>query len=703
MLSELERLQISISGRFEREIRRLLQRPFYFHLVATHTVELPEQAHPRDLYKALLNGLTQSFAERFGRPFDLEYVLSLAAYSAVEKGEEAQPVAAFLEVIDTQLRAAAIEDVHARDIANWLVSKSLLIPYTGARVAFFHQSVTEYLAADELCRRYKAQPSILKEKLSLMRWDQALFLTLSLLTPGEGELFIQTVVEADFALALNATKYLESDRDAIVKGLLSEVPNRVTGIDPLEHKIEHALMFGMAISAECEPELRTIIKGGNSIGAAAVKKLVELKGISIKEELLESLVEARDDYNYCCNGVGSALKPYATVSDVKKIAILAEIVEGETPQDAEDERTHGFICGAAQFLSELDLAAIRDGLMPQNESDPVTPIRAKLLCTILQEHRSTAALNFAGELLLRGIDQAATAMYFISKFTEPDHLSWASLNERHVGRLLSSLNGKNEDYGALEFLVLICEARPDLAEHVRASAGEKSGFAAAVMLHATSSANAEPFFKALGELTRMSPEERLAQPTYLLKDTELNWVGHEDLFIQLLKLRDIQLAAGLLAQVHPYYHLGECEIGPIDWWLEWSSELDEKSGYWIRYQTGLLFAKVLTGDTRRDCLAEFNSAKSKFRKVLASSILLARSDLTSDAFSEDAISFLLADLNREGSMYFDGHLLGSTATEKFVTERLLPLLKDAKGSLYINLRRVLKQAGTRHGRRYAAE
>ena len=78
-------------------------------------------------------------------------------------------------------------------------------------------------------------------------------------------------------------------------------------------------------------------------------------------------------------------------------------------------------------------------------------------------------------------------------------------------------------------------------------------------------------------------------------------------------------------------------------------------------------------------------------------------DLTTDVFNDDAISFLLADLNRKGSAVgLDEHLLGRAATERFVTERLLPLLPDAKPPLSPNLRRILRQAGSRHGRRYTS-
>lgn len=217
--AQLERLRIAVGGRFQREVRWLLQKPFYFQLVASRTVSLPEEPHPRDFYQTFFSGLTSSFQERFSQPFDLERALSLAAYEAIDRGEEAQPLANVLEFLQTQLEGAALGEIRAPDVANWLVSKTVIIPYRGARVAFFHQSATEYLAACELARRYQRNPQMLKEKLSLTRWDQALFLTLSLLPPSDSAAFLQTVVEADFALALNATKYLEFNRDEVVSKL----------------------------------------------------------------------------------------------------------------------------------------------------------------------------------------------------------------------------------------------------------------------------------------------------------------------------------------------------------------------------------------------------------------------------------------------------------------------------------------------------
>ena len=104
----------------------------------------------------------------------------------------------------------------------------MFVPYSGGRVAFVHQSVTEFLAASELARRYESNPRVLKEKLANRRWDQALFLCLSLVPTQRSERrSLEHVIKADFALGLRAAKFLEVGRDEVVARLLSEIPGRI--------------------------------------------------------------------------------------------------------------------------------------------------------------------------------------------------------------------------------------------------------------------------------------------------------------------------------------------------------------------------------------------------------------------------------------------------------------------------------------------
>ena len=114
-----------------------------------------------------------------------------------------------------------------------------------------------------------------------------------------------------------------------------------------------------------------------------------------------------------------------------------------------------------------------------------------------------------------------------------------------------------------------------------------------------------------------------------------------------------------------------------------------------------LLSLCLSKEARRSFIIEFNKPDSKYRAVLCNSILIRLNNVTTDDFSADAISFLLADLGRTKiNDSWRGHLLGRTATEQFVAERLIPLLPDANPPLLGNLQKVLRQAGSRHGRRY---
>jgi hypothetical protein len=704
--TELRRLNISVAGRFSNEVEWLLQQPFYFQMVASRTIKLPDDVHPRDFYKIFFNGLTGSFRERFGPAFDLEHALSLCAYEAINQGQEARPLAEFLEVLRTELQGAGLAEIRAEDVTNWLVSKSVAIPYRGSRLAFFHQSATEYLAACELAHRYLETPQILKEKLRLTRWDQALFLTLSLLPHASAEAFFQTVVESDFALALNAAKYVEAGRDEIVAKLLAEIPARIEELGPFESRIESAVEFALPISYVHEPQLRALMKCRGIIGAAAVKRLVEFKGASVKDELLQALVEERDDYNYCCLGIGEALQDFASPEDAQRIATLADQVQSKVPADADDDAVHGFTSGAAELLGKIDLEIIRAAFLPKNDSDSLPWVRAEILCDILRDRHSTAALDLAAELLVRGVDEAATIIFFISEFAGcEDRPTWSNFSSDHVDRLIGMFGGEQNDTWALRALHCICAASPDITKVVREHASKSSGIARAALLWCTNSKDNTPIFEALAQLAEMSAEDRRKQPVHLIQQIEPNWEGREKLYVRLLRLRDTRLALALLGTMCPLnVRIGELEIGELDWWLAWlNDEQNTDSGYWFHALMASLFATRLSAEARQPFIAEFNRPESPYRRLLAQAILPDFQDLSTDTFTETTISFLLADLSRARSHpSLKGHLLGTTATEPFVIERLLPLLSDATETLFYNLRDVLRRAGSRHGRRYIA-
>jgi hypothetical protein len=623
----LQQCGIAFNGRFADEIKDLLKKPFYFQLVTRRSVKLPEQPHPRDLYRSLFANLSAAFADRFGKELDLARALAPAAYEAINRGEEALPVQVIYQSLKKELQLVGLLGITPEDAGHWLVSKSMLQPYSGSRVAFFHQSVTEFLAASELADRFRSTPKVLKEKLSLRQWDQALFLTLSILPNTEATAFLDAVIDADFVLALRATKYLEVNREVVVARLLAEIPRRIEQRQSFDMQIESALEFHVPVAEAHEAQLRTIMKCGNAVGGEAAAKLLHLKGMALKSEMLATLLERRSDFNYCSR-LGQALQPFVRKEDLNPLVVMADSMEREMTDDDEDRATQGFVTGASEALAKVELTAIAAALLPDRKGQGYPKARVRIVIDCIRHRHTTEALNLAADLLLTGFREAATSIYFIAKFARVGcTLSWTGFNEQHVTRLVELLGDTiNESWG-LQALKSLCNARKDLAPVIAGCATKAKGLRRAALFHALGTDHDASVFSALNDFATMEPAEREREPAFLLKHMELDWTEHEDLFLRLLRLRNTRLALCLLESVarDPIEsQIGTLDIGDITWWLDWLADPnDPKAQWWFQDRLSSLFARKLIPQTQNSFLAEFNRKDSKYRDVLAEVYKLA--------------------------------------------------------------------------------
>ena len=149
----LVRLPRRLSRRHRDEVRWLLSRPFFLHLVTSGRVRVPEDASPGDIYKSFLDNLQRGFTERFSFRLPLTDALSRVAYRALDNEREAFPLT---WLTDQLLMIGDSSFGSTQDMVNWLIASSALIPYSGGRISFVHQSITEYCAALELVRLSEA-------------------------------------------------------------------------------------------------------------------------------------------------------------------------------------------------------------------------------------------------------------------------------------------------------------------------------------------------------------------------------------------------------------------------------------------------------------------------------------------------------------------------------------------------------------------
>ncbi len=710
--AELEKNHISIAGKFHRDIHSLLLKPFYFQLINNGTVKLSEEPHPRDVYHAIFTRLSFEYEQRFSVSLDLERILSTAAYNAVDRGEEAIPVTIFAVSINNILESEGYTLVVTAELINWLIAKNILLPYSASRVAFFHQSVTEFLAADEFVRRYTSTPNMLKEKLSWRNWDQVLLLTLSMLPEQNAEEFLNDVVSMDIELALAAVKYMETSTEEVVERLLEQM-TRLYVKRGLDHNgiVAYRLMRDLPVSPKHEPKLRQMISMGNIIGGAAASCLFKLKGMDVRDELIELLFNYRNDYNFCSE-IAAEIKPTITNDDLSRLVDLTGRVQSSLDGNNElDTEVGGFISSIGYLLKGIKPSVIYEAFF--NLSKPINEqsVNISIILDGLREQEaySSDSLAIASELLLAGANESAVAISFIARFSEkPLELDWSPFNEPHIKRIISILRD-DDRYGqwSLDSLKAICNYNKDIVKIPYQLLKSEHGVLKAALLYAINSNDSQAVFDALSEVQKMHPEELEKEPLGIIRHIELNWAGQETLFVELLRLRNFLLAYCLIESISDPvagYIIDFLEIGPIQWWLEWLAE-DNQEGLWWYFQDRMtsLFANKLRKEVQDEFVSEFNNENSQYRKMLSRTVLIKQHDLTTDRFNNGAISFLLSDLTSEDCCdHHYAHLLGRTATESFVLERLMPLLSDKSEPFNNNLIRVLREAGKRHGRRYVA-
>ena len=698
---ELLRLGINFEGRFSDEVFQLIRRPFYFQYIISRQIDLPGEAHPRDFYKSLFENVDNAFSVRFQLDFNIEKALSNTAYTALDKGSEAFPISILARELSVLVPIGST--VTSLEIINWLISESILIPYSKGRIGFVHQSVTEYLAATELAKRYVSAPRELKDKLALRRWDQGLFLALSFLDSGQAKGFIDDVVRADLALAINASKYIEVGRDEVVLILLNKLVELKASGSEVSRRVEFALDYGVQVSEVHESVVRKLMGFEGSLGGSAVCLLVSIRGVEVKKELIHMLYERRKDFNFCIK-IAEALSPYITEEDAVLIAGFSELIQSEIESSPEknDDEYGDFSYVVGSLLAQLELPALIRSFPIEGDEPVIKMFRAKILCNVLGEHTSTEALLLASDLLLQGVDEAVSAISSITLFSdEDDDICWGGFNFHHAVRLQELI----EEYGATRALTAACRARPDIAEFVSKEALKNEGLSKAALLYCSNPEDVEPIFFELERIATLGSQELEAMSFDLIEKININWQGRELLFVKLLRLKDTKLSNAILGSSLPVriHNLGILDVGDITWWLEFMRDASvEDDSYWFLAKLGDVLGCYVNNQTKAAFLAEFNRG-SEFRQLIFN-FVIKRMDVTTDDIESEAISFLLAELAREKRNHWErDHFLGLAATEKFIAERLLPLLLNAQEPLRGNLEYVLEQAGARHGRRYLME
>jgi hypothetical protein len=704
--SYLNKIGIELKGRFKKDIFSILQRPFFYKLLSTSYFKISSETSPRKIYEDLLLLTNSSFQKRFQIEFDLLPILSIVAIEAIDNGVESFKIRRLKECLDSELIKYNSGNLPSEDIVNWLVSQEFLIPLFNERICFFHQSITEFLAAKRLAQMFKSNPEILKEKLTYRRWDQALFLTLSLLNQKKSKKFLENVINIDFELALSAVRFMESDNAEVIERLLFEISQRASSDNELMFSIAHILEDKLPISSCHIQTIKKLINYGNALGGSAVSLILKTIGEEFKDDALELLVKYCDDYNFC-SIVGRELQNFITKSDLPKLLEITDQVQ-ERLNAKEIKRYEGFDSALGNIISEFDPEIVYNTFFNSKKAIKEQSVRLAVICDFLQDTKSSVGFKIAFNLLDFGVYEAIFTIHMISSFSkEKESLDWTIVKDTHVLSLLKLVKKRNKEdsFWALDTIKNICTNRKELIHNVVQESKKNNGVLKAALLYCVIENDKSQVFEALTDLCKLSSEQLTKEKYSLLQHMDLNWKEHESLLVDLLKLRNIHLAIGLCDPIVLDYGDNQdliLNIGPINWWLNWFLDFQNTgSKEWMfEDRVSSVISKCISRETRNKFIEEFNNPKTPYRKILSKTILRNIDDLSIDEITENAIAYLIDELKKSTIDPWTGNLLVNISTESFVADRLLPLLNDAKGKFYNNLIKLLEWIGKRHGRRY---
>ncbi len=166
-LEKVKRLKLS--GFRQLEIMRLLRRPFFLSAFLNGRLEIPQGgSHPAKLILKILESFENDVKLELRVKLNLSKALEPLAMQSIETGNEVVERAKVIE---------AIADSHqwhrplAEQAISLLVREGLFLEIDKYRIAFYHQTITELMAAQMLAREVEVCIDKILPTFHSPRWD----------------------------------------------------------------------------------------------------------------------------------------------------------------------------------------------------------------------------------------------------------------------------------------------------------------------------------------------------------------------------------------------------------------------------------------------------------------------------------------------------------------------------------------------------
>jgi hypothetical protein len=669
----------------------LLRRPFFYSAWKSGQVTIAETQSIHDVYSQVISGVQARISAHFGVPLSLPEVLARVAHGMVDSGDLSAPLANVMAVLGQSLPP----EVAAEDFYRFLVANEVLIPTPLRRLAFYHHSITEYLAANHLAQRITQDPSVVLHCLGRKDWDQTLLMCLAFLDPALAYETHVTIMKVDAALGLRGLHYVEVDQEQWIERSLVLLPRYQ---DYEESYATSRELVMLPLSERHLPMLDDLSRRDDVIGGTAAALLCLVDPNRLKE-VLSALIEARYEFNYC-TAMAQTLTEFFSGTE------LLDVIEGLQHVAVSEEDEAKLLAG-----EEVDpYIAVQSGLSELLRDVPAEALMARASGTrsalvkvtvaeSIRYRREEAVTRYLRQEVMAGHDYAIVDHYFQLSFGEPSGVTRPPAEADFLNRVIDAFANPWVGRWAVDVLRLLAQEDPHVIEVIdRRATIERYGLTSC-MLHYVKGESGL-FFSSLIDIAE-SGLDLSTEPTHCLEVVR-RW--DPAVLLRLLRRRDVVLATPLLEAIaHPGTTADflDIDIIDIDWWLDWLNELPVQD-YWPVERLGSFLARQTSVETRQRLIDAFNS-RPAVRQLLATWVLRHFTNLTRADLVESAIDWVFGNVG-VGDPELSTSIVRLIATEELVQERLLPrFLSENDPVEKAYLVELLQELGRRHGRRYVGD
>ncbi|MDI6687950.1 MAG: SIR2 family protein [Desulfobacterales bacterium] len=696
----LEQRGYTMPDRNQEEFFAHFQKPLFFNLLKQGKLTFYSDPNPISPLWSYFNYLNTAFNDSFEYCLVWEDVFQELAYNLCKKGTERFRVVELYELLAVKMIKNDSYEFDADVIINWLIeSQYFMAPISMQDLSFFHQSITEFLAARYLAIQYEQDKTILNEQLLSARWDYVLLYVPVFLDKEHTVSYFDTLLQIDSILAIRASAYLKHSLEQIVATILWRLISCALQAS-WDYWMELAEHFReIPVMPVHEPLLRKLMACKDIIGGLAAEGLLRACKYNVKAELLEEMFSnlSIQDYNYS-EQLGAALSDYITLEEYKQILVRLGDVEIEFEEN-EKGLSYGFDTLAQNFQLD-DIIAIFKSLNQLNT------LQRNIFIDILSNDQSQEAFDQCLDLIKNGFAEAVCPAFSLAEY-HSKNFQFSKVDGvflSYLSNMLEDDNLKQDHKWVINLIYTLYQKCPQFAKEVRASLKCSDGIVRLTYLYTIGKNRKKSFRSLYGEMLYFN---KLPFDLIGVFD-EFDWAEYADNIIA--NLLDQQRLGALAEFVDGNLNNKDILYEPsLSVFIKLISNVISVDSFtdrpddvaYDKYRIGMFIAQYLRKD---DLLAFYHTANKEAQCFFNLYVLNRMEDLTLKNFTPLELAFMIENLRVyryvEDVSFDDEILLANIADKEFITSTLMPLFAEDNAVLQNNVHRILEKAGEKQGTRY---